>query len=191
VDVRLIAATNNDLDSAMEAGLFRQDLYYRLSRMIILLPPLRERIDDVLVLCDYFIARSCKVQGRPLRRLSSAARDLLCSWTWPGNVRELENVVHRCVLAARGDQIELADLPPDLQSGAVVPASRPVALDDEEDTSTIVPLRELEERAIRNALRVTRGSVGRAAKLLGIGRATLYRRIAEIDDPISMRENAS
>ena len=107
-------------------------------------------------------------------------------------MRELENVVHRAVLASRSNVIELADLPPDLRAPSE-PASGPVVLRDADDSDedTIVPLRELEERAIKKALRVTRGSVGRAAKLLGIGRATLYRRIAEIDVPVSVRENAS
>jgi DNA-binding NtrC family response regulator len=114
---------------------------------------------------------------------------------WPGNVRELENVVHRSVLAAHSDQIELGDLPPDLRSGSADGAPRLVATNrpdnDTESADTVVPLRELEEREIKKALRVTRGSVGRAAKLLGIGRATLYRRIAEIDAPAVDEENGT
>jgi DNA-binding NtrC family response regulator len=190
-DVRIVCATHRDLRSEVDAGRFREDLYFRLVVYPIRLPSLRNRTEDIPMLIAHFLEKLGARAPHGVRHIAPDALEALARHAWPGNVRELENVVHRCVLAARGDQIELADLPPDLQSGAAIPASRPVAIDDEADSSTIVPLRELEERAIKNALRVTRGSVGRAAKLLGIGRATLYRRIAEIDAPLSVRESAS
>jgi DNA-binding NtrC family response regulator len=119
--------------------------------------------------------------------ISPEALEALGKHHWPGNVRELQNVVHRSLLACRGDEITLADLPPDIRELAL-PAILPrVAVNgnggryQEPSEEDIVPLRELERRAIQRALRATHGSVGRAAKLLGIGRATLYRRIATLD----------
>src|SRR6185369_11336798 len=107
----------------------------------------------------------------------------LARHAWPGNVRELENVIHRSVLACRNEEIALSDLPPDLRSATPAAARAPAESGEDllGESEEIVPLRELEQRAIRKALRLTRGSVGRAAKLLGIGRATLYRRLAELD----------
>ena len=117
-----------------------------------------------------------------VKGLSAEALDALARHAWPGNVRELENVIHRSVLACRGQEITLGDLPPDLR---VERTPIEAVLESSEDLlgneGEVVTLRELEQRAIRKALRVTRGSVGRAAKLLGIGRATLYRRLAELD----------
>jgi DNA-binding NtrC family response regulator len=194
-DVRIVCATHRDLKSEVDAGRFREDLYFRLVVYPIRLPSLRGRTEDIPMLVAHFLEKLRTRAPHGVRHIAPDALEALARHAWPGNVRELENVVHRAVLAARSDQIELADLPPDLQSVAAAPASRPVALkgdeDDATDSATIVPLRELEERAIKKALRVTRGSVGRAAKLLGIGRATLYRRIAEIDMPMSVRENVS
>jgi DNA-binding NtrC family response regulator len=104
-------------------------------------------------------------------------------YRWPGNVRELQNVVHRSLLACRGDEIVLADLPADIRSGVLppLPALNKASNGEAHRDDEILPLRELERRAIQRALRATHGSVGKAAKLLGIGRATLYRRIATLD----------
>ena len=191
-DVRIVCATHRDLRSEVDAGRFREDLYFRLVVYPIRLPALRDRVEDIPPLIAHFLEKLRSRGQHSVRHVAPDALEALSRHGWPGNVRELENVVHRCVLAARSDLIEIADLPPDLRSSGE-PASGPVVLRDasETDEDTVVPLRELEERAIKKALRVTRGSVGRAAKLLGIGRATLYRRIAEIDVPLSMRENAS
>jgi DNA-binding NtrC family response regulator len=123
-----------------------------------------------------------------VQSISAEALEALARHPWPGNVRELQNVVHRSLLACRGDEITLADLPPDIRELAL-PALLPQvhvtgengARYAEPSEDDIIPLRELERRAIQRALRATHGSVGRAAKLLGIGRATLYRRIATLD----------
>ncbi|HEX6273932.1 MAG TPA: sigma-54 dependent transcriptional regulator [Polyangiaceae bacterium] len=191
-DVRIVCATHRDLRSEVDAGRFREDLYFRLVVYPIRLPTLRNRVEDIPLLITHFLDKLRARSPHGVRFVAPEALEALARHGWPGNVRELENVVHRCVLAARSDLIELADLPPDLRVPGE-PASGPVMVRDatEDEDDTIVPLRELEERAIKKALRVTRGSVGRAAKLLGIGRATLYRRIAEIDLPLSMRESAS
>jgi len=191
-DVRIVCATHRDLRSEVDAGRFREDLYFRLVVYPIRLPALRDRVEDIPLLVAHFLDKLRTRGHHDVRYVAPDALEALSRHAWPGNVRELENVVHRCVLAARSDLVEFADLPPDLRIPGE-PASGPVAVRNasDDDDDTIVPLRELEERAIKKALRVTRGSVGRAAKLLGIGRATLYRRIAEIDVPLSVRESVS
>ena len=189
-DVRIVCATHRDLRSEVDAGRFREDLYFRLVVYPIRLPALRDRVEDLPQLIAHFLEKLRTRGQHGVRHIAPDALEALSRHAWPGNVRELENVVHRCVLAARGDVIEFADLPIDLRASSD-PASGPVAVRSiADDDDIVVPLRELEERAIKKALRVTRGSVGRAAKLLGIGRATLYRRIAEIDLPMSVRETA-
>ena len=184
VDVRIVCATHRDLRSEVDAGRFREDLYFRLVVYPIRLPPLRERCEDIPMLVVHFLEKLRTRSPHGVRGLSAEALDALARHSWSGNVRELENVIHRCVLACRGDEIGLADLPPDLRATtAAAPDATPRESGEDllGDDDEVVPLRELEQRAIRKALRLTRGSVGRAAKLLGIGRATLYRRLAELD----------
>jgi DNA-binding NtrC family response regulator len=194
-DVRIVCATHRDLRSEVDAGRFREDLYFRLVVYPVKLPSLRDRVEDIPALIAHFLEKLGARSPHGVRHVAPDALEALMRHAWPGNVRELENVVHRSVLAAHSDQIELADLPPDLRSAVANGAPRLVASshpdNDTEGAETVVPLRELEEREIKKALRVTRGSVGRAAKLLGIGRATLYRRIAEIDVPSGGGEDAS
>ena len=182
VDVRIVCATHRDLRGEVDAGRFREDLYFRLVVYPIQLPPLRNRVEDIPGLVTHFLEKLRNRSAHGVRGLSAEALDALARHSWPGNVRELENVVHRSVLACRGQEIDLADLPPDLRAAAApVEAERATHDDLLGAEGEVVPLRELELRAIRKALRLTRGSVGRAAKLLGIGRATLYRRLAELD----------
>jgi two-component system response regulator HydG len=152
------------------------------------LPSLRERLEDIPTLVGHFLRALSKDVGRDVQSISPEALEALGRHHWPGNVRELQNVVHRSLLACRGDEITLADLPPDIRELAL-PAILPTVhvsgangnRYQEPSEEDIIPLRELERRAIQRALRATQGSVGRAAKLLGIGRATLYRRIATLD----------
>jgi DNA-binding NtrC family response regulator len=182
VDVRIVCATHRDLRGEVDAGRFREDLYFRLVVYPIQLPPLRDRVEDIPGLVTHFLDKLRSRAPHTVRVLSAEALDALARHPWPGNVRELENVIHRSVLACRGQEIGLADLPPDLRSvSAPAGAERQSSDDLLGDEDEVVTLRELEQRAIRKALRLTRGSVGRAAKLLGIGRATLYRRLAELD----------
>jgi DNA-binding NtrC family response regulator len=175
------------LRAEVEAGRFREDLYFRLVVYPISLPSLRDRLEDIPTLVGHFLRSLSKDVGRDVHSISPEALEALGRHHWPGNVRELQNVVHRSLLACRGDEITLADLPPDIRE-LVLPDILPsVAVNgngaryQEPSEEDIVPLRELERRAIQRALRATHGSVGRAAKLLGIGRATLYRRIATLD----------
>jgi DNA-binding NtrC family response regulator len=184
IDVRIVCATHRDLRAEVDAGRFREDLYFRLVVYPIHLPALRDRVEDIPSLVGHFLRSLTSDVGRQVRRISPEALEALARHRWPGNVRELQNVVHRSLLACRGDEITLADLPPDIRELglpslglSVVPNIHDKRVGDPE----ILPLRELERRAIQRALRATQGSVGKAAKLLGIGRATLYRRIATLD----------
>jgi Nif-specific regulatory protein len=124
VDVRVIAATSRDLEAMMQDNTFRADLYYRLNVFPIYVPPLRERKCDILLLADHFIEKYARVNGSKVRRISSAAIDLLVSYHWPGNVRELENCIERAVLLAKGESIQAHHLPPTLQKKRTRPSRR-------------------------------------------------------------------
>jgi Nif-specific regulatory protein len=158
VDVRLIAATNKDLERAQAEGSFREDLYYRLNVFAIWVPPLRERKSDILLLADHFVERYTRLHGRTVRRISTLAIDMLVSYHWPGNVRELENTIERAVLVADGDVIHGHHLTPTLQtaeaSGTVVSGSLGEAV------------AAFEGNLIQDALKTTRGNRARAARLL-------------------------
>lgn len=168
VDVRVIAATNQDLQTFVREKQFREDLYYRLSVFELLVPPLRERGDDIAMLTDYFLDHFRHHHGRPHLQLSEAARKKLLAYSWPGNVRQLRNVMDSAVLLASGDTIEEDDL-----------ALRDTGSKEFET----LRLADWEERLIREAVSRTSGNVVEAAKLLGIGRATLYRKLDEYQIP--------
>jgi len=158
VDVRLITATNKNLESALGDGSFREDLYYRLNVFAICVPPLRERKSDVLLLADHFLEKYARLHGRSIKRISTPAIDMLVSYHWPGNVRELENTIERAVLVADGDVIHGHHLSPILQtaeaSGTVVSGSLAEAVE------------AFESNLIQDALKTTRGNRARAARLL-------------------------
>ncbi len=159
VDVRLITATNKDLERGLADGSFREDLYYRLNVFTICVPPLRERKSDVLLLADLFVERYARHHGRSIKRISTPAIDMLMSYHWPGNVRELENTIERAVLVADGDVIHGHHLSPTLQtaeaSGTVISGSLSEAV------------AAFESNLIQDALKTTRGNRARAARLLG------------------------
>jgi DNA-binding NtrC family response regulator len=183
VDVRIVCATHRDLLEEVRAGRFREDLYFRLVVFPIDAPPLRARVDDVPLLVTHFLRRLRDDVGRSIERVHADALAALMRHRWPGNVRELQNVVHRAMLACDGDEIGLSHLDPDIRAG-VLPAlpareQAPRSLVPISPADEIVPLRELERRAIVHALSVMRGNVERAAKALGMGRATLYRRLGQ------------
>ncbi len=158
VDVRLIAATNKDLERAQADGTFREDLYYRLNVFTICVPPLRERKSDILLLAEHFVERYARLHGRSIKRISTPAIDMLVSYHWPGNVRELENTIERAILVADGDVIHGHHLSPTLQtaeaSGTVVSGSLGEAV------------AAFESNLIQDALKTTRGNRARAARLL-------------------------
>ncbi len=175
-DARVISATNRDLREEVRQKRFREDLYYRLSTFPILLPPLRSRRSDILLLAEHFLRRFGSDHGKPDLRFSRKALDLLYAYPWPGNVRELENVIQRGVVLAEGNTFSEADLPVTIQSCAPTDPGRAVlpALFQEQQ-GEIIPLERLREEAIRHALQVTGGNIVEAARRLGTSRATLYR----------------
>ncbi|MDD5557942.1 MAG: sigma-54 dependent transcriptional regulator [bacterium] len=168
VDVRIIAATNADLEALIGKGRFREDLYYRLNVIRIKVPPLRERREDVPLLVEAFLAEFNEANGRRVR-LSPGVLRALAAYGWPGNIRELRNCIEGLVVLARGDTVEVADLPRKLREWAEAPAQAPAA-----GTTT---LRDAEHRMIEDALRRTGGCKTEAAKILGISRRTLHRKI--------------
>jgi DNA-binding NtrC family response regulator len=171
VRARVIAATNRDLDAAIRSGSFRQDLFFRLNVVQIKLPPLRERRSDLPILVNTFLEKFSDPQ-RQVRTISDDAMRRLMAYDWPGNVRELENAVERAVALGSGPILHVGDLPSNLQN------SQSERLPEQDE---LVPLEELERRAIFRALRETSGDKLAAARLLGIGKTTLYRKLKQYD----------
>ncbi len=169
INVRIISATNRDLETAIRAGAFRQDLYFRLNVVQIKLPPLRERKSDIPLLVNLFLEKFCDPQ-RPVRTISEDAMRRLMAYDWPGNVRELENAIERAVALGSGPILHVGDLPSNLQYTSVERLP---------ENDELVPLEELERRAIFRALRETAGDKLAAARLLGIGKTTLYRKLKQ------------
>jgi DNA-binding NtrC family response regulator len=178
-NVRVIAGSTTSLRAESDTGKFREELFFRLVVFPLELPPLRLRREDIPHMVGHLIREhGSRFGGDVPDQISPEALETLAAYDWPGNLRQLENVVQRGLIAASGKSIHLADLPPEVRGAA--PAT-PLASLADFNSVEIVPLRELERRAIEHALRVTHGSVSLAAKRLGIGRATLYRRIASLD----------
>ena len=202
VDVRVIAATNRDLETAYKNGTFRKDLYFRLNVVTLFVPALRERRSDIPQLVHWFLERYAAGQEA---HVSSSAMKALMQYEWPGNVRELENCVERAVALGNGQSIELSDLPPTIASGAVVTsvpvayASKPTALDPDlagEAEPSNVPragsttdLEDIERATIQRVFEQVNGDKALAGRMLGISRATLYRKLKRYNIGISaMRE---
>ena len=169
VDVRIIAATNKDVELAVKEGAFREDLYYRLSVITLHLPPLRERREDVAVLADHFLK---KFNPDTAVRIAPDAATALSSYGWPGNVRELENVIQRATVLKRGETITAQDLPDKLKKEKMNVES--IILNLPEDG---ISLEELEKSLIVKALEKQKGNQTRAAEYLGITRPTLIYRM--------------
>ncbi len=181
-DVRVVAATNRNIESEVEAGRFREDLYYRLNVIRVTAPPLRERAEDIPLLAWHFLERYATKNGKAVHGLTAEAVEALVAWRWPGNVRELENAMERATVLCREDRVGVDDLPPVIRAGRGVVRK---ALTFEIGT----PLKVAERRLIEETLRATGGDKGLAASLLGITARTIYRREAEwsgsadIEDP--------
>ena len=171
VDVRLIAATNRDLRAMVEAGTFREDLYFRLNVVTIHLPPLRDRKEDIPLLAAHFVQELAARHGRPAPPISPEVMDAFLRYSWPGNVRELRNVLERMVVLARKSELTVQDLPPELREQTA--GAAPTAL------RAGMTMREAEKLLIAETLRSTGGNRARAAQMLGISRRTLQRKIAE------------
>ncbi|MEZ4323335.1 MAG: sigma-54 dependent transcriptional regulator [Myxococcota bacterium] len=170
-DVRVIAATNRDVEKEIAAGNFREDLYYRLNVVPITVPPLRDRSDDVPLLAQHFLVRFVQKNRKELSGFTPEAIDALCAWKWPGNVRELENAIERAVVLCRGTRVDVGDLPPQMRDGT---GGRKM-LSFEVGT----PLKGVERLMIQETLRYCNGDKSLAASLLGITARTMYRREAE------------
>jgi DNA-binding NtrC family response regulator len=169
--VRIIAATNRDLEAAVRQGSFRQDLYFRLNVVQIKLPPLRDRKGDIPLLVNSFLEK-CSGPDNESRKISEDAMSRLMAYDWPGNVRELENVIERAVALGSGPILHVGDLPFNLQHSN---GERTLYSDE------LLPLDELERRAILRAMRESGGDKLAAARLLGIGKTTLYRKLKQYD----------
>jgi two-component system response regulator AtoC len=170
VNARVISATNTSLEESVTGGAFREDLYYRLVVYPVTVPPLRDRAEDIPLLVAHFLTKFEKDTGKAIRRVSPEALEVLAGYSWPGNVRELENAVVRAMIVADGDVIELRHLPARLWSGEGERTSP--ALQAQART-----LSELERDGLVRALRDAGGNVAEAARRLGIGRATCYRKV--------------
>ncbi len=170
VDVRIIAATNKQLDQLTAEGAFRKDLFYRLNIVRIDLPPLRARGGDADILLDHFLAKFCDKCGRRPLTLSARARELLRSYSWPGNVRELKNLMERLAVVCKGDEVRPEDLPAEVCAGGAVTALGPDA-----DAS----LGDVERTHILRVLAHTGGNKKEAAAVLGIDRSTLYSKLKQ------------
>lgn len=173
VDVRVIAATNRNLEQDLSSGRFRADLFYRLNVFPLFLPPLRERGSDIILLADHFVMKYTKEMGKPVKKISPAVSDILLAYHWPGNVRELENCIERAILLTSGDTIEPVHLPPSLQL-------RLKGSERKEQGRLNAVVEAQERELITNALRETRGNQTRAAKLLGTTKRIIQYRIRKL-----------
>ncbi len=170
VDVRLIAATNADLEEMAKAEKFRADLFYRLNVLPIFIPPLRERREDIPILTNFFVRKFCERNNTGTKSIDKAVMEALVKYDWPGNVRELENSIERAVLLTRGENIELSDLP----SRILDSHSKPLVTEDVPKTPT---LESIEKAYIYYVMDQTQGKKAQAAKILGIDNSTLYRKL--------------
>ena len=173
-DVNLIAATNRDLESAVEEGRFREDLYFRINVIHVEMPPLRARGGDVLLLAQHFVDRYAAQAGKRVTGLSPDAAERLLAYVWPGNVRELENCVERAIALTRHETIGLDDLPEKIRG-----FQRSHVLVAGDDPSELAPLEEVERRYVLRVMEAVGGSKTLAARVLGIGRKTLYRKLEQ------------
>ena len=179
LDVRLISATNTDLAEEIRKGTFREDLYYRLNVIPILLPPLRERRGDITLLANFFLQKICRELERPTMSFTPEAMAAIEAYEWPGNVREVENLIERTVTLSEGEQISLQDLPPDVSRNMTsTPLLAPGIPPEGTDMNRVMT--GIERQMIEQALKMGNGVKARAAALLGINRTTLVEKIKRL-----------
>src|SRR5881296_1705977 len=180
-DVRIIAATNKNLEQMVREGKFRDDLYFRLNVVRITMPPLRERKEDIPILVHGFLRHFCKTNDKPLVDLAPDAMDALLAYDWPGNVRELRTAIEHGVVMATGPKITLRDLPMAVRQAARAKLPGGVSAQAFGQKTSPLDLHETERKLIAQALAATNGNVTAAAKKLGISRRTLHRKINEMN----------
>jgi two-component system response regulator HydG len=173
VNVRIVSATNSDLARRVQDGEFREDLYFRIKGATIEIPPLRQRRDDIPLLIDKFIADAGRSHGRGVRRLTAEARRVLMGYPWPGNVRQLRNTIENMVVLAEGPTLTVGDLPSEIHTQPGQAAGAQLS------ELAGISLESAEKELIRNTLKMVSGNREQAAKILGIGERTLYRKIKE------------
>jgi two-component system response regulator HydG len=173
-DARILAATNRDLESAVEEGRFRKDLYFRVNVIQVELPPLRSRGADTLLLAQHFIEQFAARSGKQVKGISEAVGERFLAYTWPGNVRELRNVIERAVALTRYDKLAVEDLPEKIRDWR----SSQVFIGGD-DPSELVPMEEVERRYILHVVRSVEGNKTLAARVLGLDRKTLYRKLRQ------------
>ena len=179
VDVRIISATNQSLTKLIEEKRFRQDLYFRIKGVSISLPALRDRAEDIPEFIDYFIKEAVAEVGSKVTGITDAAQTILSNFDWPGNIRQLRNCIRTMVVMCDRDKLDVQDIPPDIAQRRQLP---PLLLSQESRGAAGLaglPLDELEKQAITDTLAKTKGNREKAAKILGIGERTLYRKIKE------------
>ncbi|PKO33888.1 MAG: sigma-54-dependent Fis family transcriptional regulator [Betaproteobacteria bacterium HGW-Betaproteobacteria-7] len=188
VDVRIIAATNRNLAEMVKDGRFREDLYFRLSMFHILIPPLRDRQEDIARLIHFVLQNLAVGQGKKVMELDPIAEEILVEFSWPGNVRELENVINRAHILADGERITLADLPPDIARS--VQSRETTGIEFASKAGLREQLRHIEAEIIARALRDAGGDRRLAAQRLDIGLSSLYRKLEEMEAPGAGRNEA-
>jgi DNA-binding NtrC family response regulator len=185
VDVRVLAATNQDLRAALEQGTFREDLYYRLNVVPISIPPLREHKEDIPYLADHFLARFVRESAKPIKGITPAAMRMLMDFHWPGNIRELENIIERAVALSTGTMLDVGDIRLDFGRGVPVTAGPGVSSGDA--AGPFLPqgmtLEQYEDEIIKEALRRATGNKSQAARLLGLSRNAFRYRLSKLGVP--------
>jgi len=173
VDVRIISATNQNLSKRIEHNEFREDLYFRIRGVNVSLPPLRDRAEDIPLLAEHFLAEAVEETGSNVTGITEPAMNLLTGYEWPGNVRQLKNVIRTMVVMCERDKIDVQDIPPDISQRRQLTGTSAAA------NLAGVSLEDLEKKAIIDTLGKTQGNREKAARILGIGERTLYRKIKE------------
>jgi two-component system response regulator HydG len=177
-DARLVAATNRDIETDVEDGRFRRDLYFRINVIRVDVPPLRARGSDILLLAQHSVERLARRLGKAVAGISAPAAERLLAYPWPGNVRELQNAIERAVALTQYEKIVVEDLPEPIRSH-----QRSQILPSGEDPAEMLPMHEVEKRYILRVLETAGGNKTLAAQILGFDRRTMYRKLASFTDP--------
>ncbi|KMP10692.1 hypothetical protein UR09_00930 [Candidatus Nitromaritima sp. SCGC AAA799-A02] len=178
---RVIAATNKDLKRKVEEGTFRDDLYYRLAVFPVIIPPLRERKEDIPLLCAHFLGKYKKEFSKEINSVTPDAMDLLMNHSWPGNVRELENTIYQAMIVTESERIDRDSLPDELKHSSGRTASRSPAISNGTSADTIPPFEESVRQTLQRALDLSGGDVPEAAKKLQLSRSSFYRMVKKYD----------